>query len=398
MFGTGLLCRREWGLIGEFSPKGNNGGPVRPPLTYALSVISMWKAKLLTFVYSVLLLSCGEKSEHASPKVPPVFRDRLTTASRIEDVFSQKHAIALEASDNSFVGDITYLHISPERYFAIIHRASRVPTIFDSTGRFVGKLGRAGKGPGEFGSAAALVWIQADSSWYIADNASRRISVFGQDLIYKRSFNVDSRIHSMDEGPGATLLLFAPGMGDVKDLIIALSREGKEMRRFYSTPAVIKEVPYYVRGGGLCVTEKRIFTSYYLDSELLCFNEVGELIAANSLDLMRNYVPADLRKVNDPNEFLYQCTGILRVLKGPENTIVVEYGNLVLQKERKDLKRQLYLAFFDLNGKLIASGIKTEDEVLASDGFGNLYSVHYEEMDRTEQKNPVLHKWSVSLR
>lgn len=382
----------------EFIPSKINQCRPDVPSDHALRLLSMCKAQLLTVLHSILLLSCGEKSEHASPKVPAAFRDRLATVSRIEDVFSEKHAIALEASDSSFVGDITYLHIAPDGSLGVIHRASRVPAIFDSTGRFVGKVGRAGKGPGEFGSAAALVWVGDESSWYVADNASRRISVFGRDLTYNNSFSVDDRIHSMEVGPKGALLLFAPGMADVKNLIVMISRDGEKLRRFYATPAIIKEVPYYVRGGGLCVSENRIFTSYYLDSELLCFNEVGELIAASSLQPMRNYVSADLRKVSDPHEFLYECTGILRVLKGPEHTIVVEYGNLVLQKERKDLQRQLYLAFFDLNGKLIASGIKTEDEVLASDGAGSLYSVHYEETDRTEQNNPVLHKWSVSPR
>ena len=76
------------------------------------------------------------------------------------------------------------------RYFLIRPSGGKdVPAIFDSTGRFLARLGRPGAGPGEF-RAARLVAFDANDSSYLYDPANGRLSVFSPTLRFVRSVSM----------------------------------------------------------------------------------------------------------------------------------------------------------------------------------------------------------------
>jgi hypothetical protein len=63
--------------------------------------------------------------------------------------------------------------------------ARATPMVFDSTGRYMGALGRCGAGPGEF-RFARFVRAHGDSV-YVSDMTGARLSVFSADLSFVRS-------------------------------------------------------------------------------------------------------------------------------------------------------------------------------------------------------------------
>lgn len=104
--------------------------------------------------------------------------------------------------------------------------------VFGRDGRYVGTIGRRGRGPGEFESPWRVA-TDAHDSIFVWDVAQARISVFGSDLRFARSFGVPPHwvVNSIRFLPDGRLLLAAYGRNERGTLHI-LSRGGQVQRTF----------------------------------------------------------------------------------------------------------------------------------------------------------------------
>jgi hypothetical protein len=108
--------------------------------------------------------------------------------------------------------------------------------VFGRDGKFVGYVGRQGNGPGEL-QAPWLVAACALDSIFVYDNAQARISVFGPDLRYARSFRVPPQwlINGIRFLPDGRLLVAAYGRDEPGTLHV-LTRTGQRQRTFGPRP------------------------------------------------------------------------------------------------------------------------------------------------------------------
>jgi len=66
-----------------------------------------------------------------------------------DDYFNNRQIIKLETTDESFISQISRLIIFDDKYFIFDHRTFSIH-IFDKTGKFLYKIKRIGRGPGEY--------------------------------------------------------------------------------------------------------------------------------------------------------------------------------------------------------------------------------------------------------
>jgi hypothetical protein len=59
---------------------------------------------------------------------------------------------------------------------------------YDAQGSFVGRIGGAGEGPGEFGAISGLGWWRGTDTLWVSDFALRRVTLFGSDGTFVRTF------------------------------------------------------------------------------------------------------------------------------------------------------------------------------------------------------------------
>ena len=104
--------------------------------------------------------------------------------------------------------------------------------VFGRDGRYVGTLGRRGRGPGEFESPWRVA-ADANDSIFVWDMAQARISVFGRGLRFARSFAVPPHwaIGSLRFLPDGRLLVAAYGRGE-RGTLHVLRRTGERERTF----------------------------------------------------------------------------------------------------------------------------------------------------------------------
>lgn len=138
---------------------------------------------------------------------------------------------SLSGTYDSF-GRVMSTALSPSGRLYVADDKQHTVIAFDSRGRFLRNLGRRGGGPGEF-EQPWLVAVDPFDSIYVWDAAQARVSVFGPDMQYRRSFRVPAHwaINSMAFPPTGEIVLAAMGGADDTGVQV-LARDGTVRRSF----------------------------------------------------------------------------------------------------------------------------------------------------------------------
>lgn len=352
--------------------------------------------RFLVISWIALIAGCSKRGDEVQ-FVPSGFINLLKHAGTNDDIFMLVKTMPLMLEDTTFVGDLTYMNVTTDGRLAILDRANHIPLVFDSTGRFLGKIGKIGTGPGEFEHASAICYDDSNQIWWVADNTLLKISTFKNSGEYLRDFKVAANIQGLYSSNNGSVLYFMPNKrsGGLEECVKA---NGERVTSFFSSD-IIKKLPFALYGGGLCLTRTGVFASHYLSSELNCFDYRGNLKFKTSFIGLTDYLPPQLdkNKVQNPMEFLTSFTGIVSILRGPFEVIIVQYRRIVKKTSgRGEVENPLnYLAFISSNGEVLASGIKTSIGYWASDERGNLYSVGYPDASPNQHENPLINKWTI---
>lgn len=152
--------------------------------------------------------------------------------------------------------------------------------VFGRDGRFVASVGRKGRGPGEFESPW-LVVADARDSIFVWDMGLSRISVFGPDLRFRRSFATSPQwsVTSLRFLPDGRLLVAAYGRNEPGTLHI-LSRAGQRLRSFGPRPnsAGLSGFEASLLGGTVDIAGSTIVYSTKSPYELWFFDLNGQLL------------------------------------------------------------------------------------------------------------------------
>ncbi|MBW3656616.1 MAG: 6-bladed beta-propeller [Gemmatimonadetes bacterium] len=152
--------------------------------------------------------------------------------------------------------------------------------VFGRDGRFVGSIGRKGRGPGEFESPW-LVVTDARDSIFVWDMALSRVSVFAPNLAFRRSFATPPqwKVNSIRFLPDGRLLVAAYG-GNEPGVLHVLSRTGQRQRSFGPRPDAtgLSGFDASLLGGTADITGSTIVYSSKSPYELWFFDLEGRLL------------------------------------------------------------------------------------------------------------------------
>lgn len=139
---------------------------------------------------------------------------------------------SLNGEHDSF-GRVMSAALSPSGRLYIADDQQHRVIVFDPRGRFLRHLGRHGSGPGEF-QQPWLVAVDRFDSVYVWDAAQARVSVFGPDLQYRRSFRVPAQWAVNSMAFPATGEIVVAAMGGADDTgVQVLARDGTVRRSFH---------------------------------------------------------------------------------------------------------------------------------------------------------------------
>jgi hypothetical protein len=352
--------------------------------------------KFLTILLMVLISGCAKKSDAPQP-LPAGFVRLLKRATTNDDILKLAKTIPLAPGDTTFVGNILYLYVTKDGRLATLDRANHTPLVFDSTGKFLGKIGNFGAGPGEFEKASAVCYDDSNQIWYVADNSLLRVSVFKNSGEYLRDFKIAAKMHELHISNAGELYFFMPNKRE-GEMIECVNAHGEKLASFFSAN-VISQPLFVLYAGGFCATRVGIFAAHYMSTDIRCFDYHGKMKFKAGLAGLTGYIPPpDPKSFRSSVDFMASFTGIMKILRGPFETIIILYQQRTAGRPNEQggaAKVINYLAFLTTNGKVLASGLKSSVGYWTSDEQSRLYSVEYPESTANQAGNPVINVWTL---
>jgi len=106
------------------------------------------KCAVALLVTALTLFSCKDR-DNGGATHPVLKVDLSEQSSSVFDIFKSVEVIPLETSEQSLFAYIGDLEVYEDKFFFVDVKGQQVMT-FDESGRFIGKIHREGRGPGEY--------------------------------------------------------------------------------------------------------------------------------------------------------------------------------------------------------------------------------------------------------
>lgn len=228
---------------------------------------------------------------------PLVARGQGPDRTRIE-ALGMRTAFGVETGDAAAeMGGVQDLAVDENgRMFLLDAKLGRLRLV-DRQGRLVAVAGRPGSGPGEFRNPNAIAYDARTRRLFVADQGLGRVSIFtvvADSMSYQGAFPITQFAVDMCVLDGL-LILYSPSGQDVP-VIVVLTPEGKEVRRFGQGFGAEggPMLRMAMRGGSVaCLPAARmVLLSAQLDPTVSAFNLEGESLWSVRLS---GFIPARIR-------------------------------------------------------------------------------------------------------
>ena len=239
------------------------------------------------FLLVILLQSCINSEEQDSP---PIFNNASFQVIRIDtdlETDTVKHSdfardfeyIELEANENSLIGEIDKMKVDDKYIYILDKDITKSLLVFDRTGNFVTKVGRQGKGPGEYNTINDFA-IAANNRIVISDWSNKSL-LFFENFKFKNEQKVEERLESVTfDGSHYYFKIFLMDQISTHELMVT-NKNLAILSKHFPVPEGTEPVyvmPYNFRHYGDSITffrffrnkvyrlkDGKIFPKYYFD-------------------------------------------------------------------------------------------------------------------------------------
>jgi hypothetical protein len=325
---------------------------------------------ILCILVSIILIFPSHGSEMS---IATAENDQLSSAKSIEDVFRTVSKTELQTTAECPISHISDMAVDSRGKFMIADGwQSRGIYVFSPDGKFVRELGRKGQGPGEYSNPVSVEIAHNGEIW-IADYGNNRISIYSEDLSFKRQIMCRPRIlHYLHLNSRNEIFMYRsqanPLKPDTSDTIFRYDEQGNKIASFAPFPKEALEVKFWAAQDGMAIgSDDSIYEMNPLYYQIRKFSPEGDLITSFS------------RK-----------TELFEVIKGEGKTPIIVYGPYYLEKGLIAAHVNEHLEIYDTSGRFIVGELAFVQRIIGVQG-NRLYSELWEEADDEQlQLNPTI--------
>lgn len=206
----------------------------------------MKKISIITIAFLFFITGCGENrnTNRLNNAIYEVDLDKLESngIGKMSLFFKSVAPIFLETNDSCLIRQLDGIQVSGD-YLFILDRKSRNLLSFNKNGRFAGKIGSMGRGPGEYGFISDFTVDSENNIIFIYDTNNFKIQSYDFNGKFIKSIPIDEQIHLKtaylqytDKGFFADYGFFGAPTEDDNPLLINLqTQSGKIEERFLSS-------------------------------------------------------------------------------------------------------------------------------------------------------------------
>lgn len=139
----------------------------------------------------LLTMSCGKVAdkEFGDPIVLDLTKDPVDM--KLSDFVERVSHIYLENTSEALIGNIDKIVYNNERFYILDRSIAKKVLVFDSSGKFLFKIGALGGGPGEFVEVTSFTIDNRNDMLYVYDCTNLSISKFDKDGKFIETIVVD---------------------------------------------------------------------------------------------------------------------------------------------------------------------------------------------------------------
>ena len=109
----------------------------------------------------------------------------------ISTIFKRVKLVPLETNENCLIGRINHVEFFDDTFYVLDKTRAKALFVFDLNGHFIRKIGRRGKGPGEYITPSSFSIDMDNRQIYVLDN--RRILIFTTNGTFINQIKVEER-------------------------------------------------------------------------------------------------------------------------------------------------------------------------------------------------------------
>lgn len=303
-----------------------------------------------------LIVSCNQqKSNNIKSKIEieKSLVQRIDKASSMGDLFEKKNIISLETTDKCLIGEIESVIFVPE-YQKIIILDSEVAKnifVFDLEGRFLNRIGKNGKGPGEYNKPNQIAYENGKLIVYVTN--LRKIISYKLDGTFIEEVNIATE--EMYFGMKSILLFnndfygFADGPGYLNNNDKEESRvfRFRDCKNYDASFAGQPEETFSIEKGDITHFNNKIVFSgiyngniYQIDQDkknVTLFISLGQLYNTSEAKKSKNAMMYILGRLNQIDAISrIACVGKLLFIQRTNFITIVDPQGKVLVKDLKN--------------------------------------------------------------
>ncbi len=171
---------------------------------------------ILILCCTLFIISCVQQNKNNTNietiRVDKVFSENLSI--NLSDIVDTAKYIPLETREEFLIGTVSKVHISKDRIYILDSWQSKSLFVFNKSGKFLNKVGKLGKGPGEYLQPIDFEVDEINRKIYVLDLVSEKLFEYSFEGEFVKNVNVKEKaffVKKVDKDYYAFYSLFSTG-------------------------------------------------------------------------------------------------------------------------------------------------------------------------------------------
>ena len=360
---------------------------------------------MVVFVMLMLmvLLVQGFKKNEENDGVRVAFKRATQLITKWEDAFEQHEVISFfKDSPDKELYTIGWVAINSKGDYFISDGKIRQIFQFDAEGRLIRKIGRQGRGPGEY-NLPRFPLLDEQDNLYFFDSSSRSVLKYSfPDYQYETSFNLGRSAQDLYRDPEGNFLVYSLYSLEYKDVLFKLDPAGnilhtahapefKNFRIFISR--------FQIGSFGFPTQSDDILFLYPYNYEVSLYDRQLNLKKIFFSNQSSTFTPSGEPFPHSWNPYHYSPKISKWWGKQLRPMALFGFGNgmfLVELGKYDNLETESYANIHDVNGVIYAEGLKVPHSVMRYSKDGYIYIVEDSSFDENGNITPLrLHRYKL---
>ena len=325
---------------------------------------------LILLVVHFLFSSCENGTEKSDIFYHIVSPEKTDLVYSFDDIIEDYSLISIESDSQSMIGEIDKVIINEGKIYIMDKSIAKTVLVFDEEGNFENKIGRVGRGPGEYTQLGDFIINQRENEVWIYCENSNTIHIYSNNGTFIRSINTGLKFSAFEFLNSDTLIAFTHSVYNynsenepIKYNLIAFDLNMNICNKQFYNHADEGE-SYLSLSDYFCPTNDKFYLNWIFNDTIYVLNglEASPFIA---LDFKEKRLSPQLLENKSNREILLEVMegragAVLKQVQATDNLMMIPFSIGPSDRDGEFFKEYYILRDLSTNNQITFSNIETD--------------------------------------